>query len=335
MAASNTTAAETRQASLDNAWLTIAERLSADSALEDRTLAAASMAMILASGNGCSDKILSRVVDGLVAAAVESPPGADKSKAAALNNNAASTLEAFVGQTSNVSPSSFARALVKQENLDRVFETILKAGDEAPSLSTLRSGLTYIALATFLTTADTPGVADVAGIIFSEMVKRDCLGMIVSLTQASRDPELRVRAADILGAMLSSSAELKKNAVERHVCKELMENIVCERSTFGVGGDNLGPALAPQMSKEDQERRQMFDQYHAASDDLCLTCVGMLLDVDPESAREVVESPAMVGVISKMMGQGSHMAKVIFQALATSEYKTTLAESMRQGAQLP
>ncbi len=304
---------------------------------EDRTLAAASMAMILASGNGCSDRILPGVVDGLVAASVDSPPDADAAKAAALNNNAASTLESFIGQTSNVPAQSFARALVTKENMGRIFDRLMAptCGDYAPSPSVLRSGLTYVSLATFLTQAETPGVADVAGAIYGEMLERDVLGRVVSLTRASEDPELRVRAGEILGAMLSSSTDLKKAALEQHVCKELMANLACRRSTQTDAGDNLGPALAPQPSKEDEEKRKLYEHYHNVSDELCLTSVGMLLREDQASTREIVGSPIIVGWLSKLMGQGSQVAKLIFQALGTSEYRAELADSMRQGAQLP
>jgi hypothetical protein len=304
---------------------------------EDRTLAAASMAMILASGNGCSDKILPSVVEGLVAASVDSPLDTDANKSAALNSNAASTLESFVGQTSNVPALSFARALVTKENMDRVFDRLMdsKEGDGTPSLSVLRSGLTYVSLATFLTQGETPGVADVAGAVYGEMLDRDFLSRVVSLTRASEDPELRVRAGDILGAMLSSSADLKKAALERHVCKELMANLACGRSTQPGAGDNLGPALALQPSKEDEEKRKLHEHYHNASDELCLTSVGMLLKEDQVSTREIVGSPEIVGWLSKLMGQGSQVAKLIFQALGTSEYRAELADSMRHGAQLP
>ena len=146
---------------------------------------------------------------------------------------------------------------------------------------------------------------------------------------------MRVRAGDILGAMLSSSADLKKAALERHVCKELMANLACGRSTQPGAGDNLGPALALQPSKEDEEKRKLHEHYHNASDELCLTSVGMLLKEDQVSTREIVGSPEIVGWLSKLMGQGSQVAKLIFQALGTSEYRAELADSMRHGAQLP
>ncbi len=295
------------------------------------------MAMILASGNGCSDEILPRVIDGLVTAAVDSPPHVDAEKMAALNSNAASTLESFVGQTSNVPAPSFARALVTKENMDRVFDRLAtpKGNEQTPSVSVLRSGLTYVSLATFLTQAETPGVAEVAGAVYREMLERDFLSRVVSLTRASEDPELRVRAGDILGAMLSSSPDLKKAALEQHICKELMANIASERSIQPDVGDNLGPALAPSPSKEEEEKRKLYEQYHNASDELCLTSVGMLLKEDQASTRGIAASPEIVGWLSRLMGQGSQVAKLIFQALATSEYRAELASAMRQGVQLP
>lgn len=333
MTTPNNTPVTSRNAELDQAWQRILERLSVDSTPEDRTLAAASMGMILASGNGCSDELLPEVVDALVAAAIESQPGIEAALTAkheALNSNAVSALEAFVGPSTNVAPSSFARALVTKENMDKVFDRLEVA---EVSATITRSCLTYISLATFLTQAETPGVADVAGVIYEQILARDFFGRVVDLVKASADPELRVRAGEVLGAMVSTSEDLKKVAIEMHVAKTLMANISGEKSTYGARDEEsggLGSALAPQVSEEEQQKRKLFQQYHIASDELCLQCIGMVLKEDKESALEIASSPAMVQWLSKLMGMGSPVARLIFQAIGSSEYKEQFIESMRQ-----
>ncbi len=326
----------TKAGELDAAWSKVLQHLSGNGTAspEDRTLAAASMGMILASGNGCSDALLPEVVDALVAAAVESPaPSADSpAKYDALNTNAVSALEAFIGPSTNVPPSSFARALVTKENMARVFESFGSLSGREASAAVTRSALTYVSLATFLTQADTPGVADVAGAIYAEMLARDFFGVVVELVKAEEDPELRVRAGEVLGGMVSTCPDLKKVAIERHVARTLMDNISGEKSAYGAGDDagGLGSALAPQGAEEEQQKRKLFRQYHIASDELCLQAVGMLLKEDTVSAMDIASSPKMVGWLSRLMALGSPVARLIFQAIGSSEYKTQFIESMRQ-----
>ena len=326
----------TKAGELDAAWSKVLQHLSGNGTAspEDRTLAAASMGMILASGNGCSDALLPEVDDALVAAAVESPaPSADSpAKYDALNTNAVSALEAFIGPSTNVPPSSFARALVTKENMARVFESFGSLSGREASAAVTRSALTYVSLATFLTQADTPGVADVAGAIYAEMLARDFFGVVVELVKAEEDPELRVRAGEVLGGMVSTCPDLKKVAIERHVARTLMDNISGEKSAYGAGDDagGLRSALAPQGAEEEQQKRKLFRQYHIASDELCLQAVGMLLKEDTVSAMDIASSPKMVGWLSRLMALGSPVARLIFQAIGSSEYKTQFIESMRQ-----